>query len=252
MQNNTDIWIFDSARSTRFTFDAGLDRWPIWSPDGNHVAFDSNRTGHRFLYQKRSDLAGPEMPLLESPEEKALNDWSPDGRFLLYITPSNPKTGSDIWYLPLSGDRKPISFLQTASEERASQFSPDGHWVAYHSNESGPYQVYIRPFPGPGGQWQVSTSGGIQARWRPDGKELYYIAPDGKLMAASIKVKGTALELGAPVALFKTRIWGGGTNATNNQQYDVAPDGRFLINIATEDASTVPITLLLNWKPPAK
>lgn len=197
VQNNTDIWIFDAGRSTRFTFDAGLDRWPIWSPDGSHIAFDSNRTGHRFLYQKRSDLAGPEMPLLESPEDKALNDWSPDGRFLLYITPSNPKTGSDIWYLPLSGDGKPISFVQTAFEERASQFSPDGHWVAYHSNESGPYQVYMRPFPGPGGQWQVSTSGGIQARWRPDGKELYYIAPDGKLMAASIQVKGTALEPGA-------------------------------------------------------
>jgi Tol biopolymer transport system component len=249
VQNNTDIWIFDAARTTRFTFDASRDLFPIWSPDGIHVGFDSNRTGHRHFYQKRSDLAGTEMALLESSEEKVLNDWSPDGRFLLYTTPSDPKTGADIWYLPLTGDRKPIAFLHTSSDERASQFSPDGHWVAYQSNESGPYEIYVRPFPGPGGQWQVSTSGGIQARWRPDGKELYYIAPDGKLVAASIKVNGAGVEPGVPAALFQTRIWGGGTNATQGPQYDVASDGRFLFNIATEDAPAAPITLLLNWKP---
>jgi eukaryotic-like serine/threonine-protein kinase len=248
-QNNTDIWIFDPARTTRFTFDASRDLFPIWSPDGMHVAFDSNRTGYRHFYQKRSDLAGTEMPLLEGPEEKVLNDWSPDGRFLLYTTPSDPKTGADIWYLPLSGDRQPVAFLRTSSDERAGQFSPDGHWVAYHSNESGSYEIYVRPFPGPGGQWQVSTSGGIQARWSPEGKQLYYIAPDGKLMSSSITVNGAAVEPGVPVALFQTQIWGGGTNATQGQQYDVAPDGRFLINIATEDTSAAPITLLLNWKP---
>jgi eukaryotic-like serine/threonine-protein kinase len=249
VQNNTDIWIFDADRTTRFTFDAGRDTFPIWSPDGNYIAFDSNRRGPRYFYQKRSDLAGPEMPLLESPEDKVLNDWSPDGRFLLYVTPNNPKTGADMWYLPLFGNRKPTPFLQTDFLERAGQFSPDGRWVAYHSNESGRYEIYVRSFPGPGGPWQVSTSGGIQARWRADGNELYYIAPDGELMAASIKVTGAALEPGGPVALFRTRIWGGGTNATQGQQYDVAPDGRFIMNITTDIAAAPPITLILNWQP---
>jgi hypothetical protein len=213
------------------------------------VAFDSDRTGHRYFYQKRADLAGAEALLLESPEEKALNDWSPDGRFLLYITPNNAKTGADIWYVPSSGDRKPVSFVETAFLERAGQFSPDGRWVAYQSNESGPYEVYVRSFPGPGGQQQVSTLGGIQARWSSDGRELYYIAPNGTLMAVPITMKGTALEPGTPVPLFQTRIWGGGANATQGQQYDVAPDGRFLINVVTKDAAAAPITLLLNWKP---
>ena len=250
VQNNIDIWIYDAARMTRFTFDAGRDTWPVWSPDGNRVAFDSNRTGHRYFYQKRSDLAGAEVLVLESPEDKVLNDWSPDGRFLLFTKPNNVKTGADIWYVPLSDDHKPVSFVETAFLERAAQFSPrDGRWVAYHSNESGPYEVYVRSFPGPGGQQQVSTSGGIQARWSSDGRELYYIAPNGALMAVPMTMKGTALEPGTPVPLFQTRIWGGGTNATQGQQYDVAPDGRFLINAVAKDAAAAPITLLLNWKP---
>jgi serine/threonine protein kinase/Tol biopolymer transport system component len=245
---NTDIWIFDAARATRFTFDASRDLFPIWSPDGRFMAFDSNRSGHRYLYQKRSDLAGAEVPFLETPEDKVLNDWSPDGQSILYVTPNNPKTGADIWYVPLSGERKPVPFVETPFLERAGQFSPDGHWVAYQSNETGRYEIYVRSFPGPAGHQQVSTSGGIQARWRTDGRELYYIAPDGKLMAVSITMHGAAIEPGRPVALFQTRIWGGGTNATQGQQYDVSPDGRFLLNSAIDDVAMAPITLLLNWE----
>ena len=161
----------------------------------------------------------------------------------------DPKNGPDLSVLPLDGDRKPFVFLSTRFDERVGQFSPDGHWVAYQSNESGRNEVYVRPFPGPGGASPVSTSGGIQPRWRADGKELYYIAPDGTLMAVPITVKGATLEPGVPAVLFRTRIWGGGTNAGSRQQYDVAPDGRFLINVTTADATNAPITVLLNWKP---
>lgn len=145
-------------------------------------------------------------------------------------------------------DRKPQVFLNTGFDEGQGQFSPDGRWVAYISNESEEYQIYVRPFPGPGGQWQISTAGGTQPRWRPDGKELYYIAPDGKLMAASVVARGATLEPGTPAALFQTRITRGvGSGAILRPQYDVAPDGRFLINVTTEEATASPITVILNW-----
>ena len=140
-------------------------------------------------------------------------------------------------------------FLNTNFEERGPQLSPDGRWVSYQSNESGRPEVYVRPFSGPGGQWQISTAGGTNARWRPDGKELYYIAPDGQLMAVPITTQGATLEPGTPVALFQTRNTLSGST-TARGQYAVAPDGRFLINVTTGDATSSPITLLLNWKPP--
>jgi hypothetical protein len=163
----------------------------------------------------------------------------------------------------MEGDRKPWVFLKTNFQERWAQFSPDGRWVAYMSNESGRPEIYVRPFvePAPGttgraagatgGQWQVSTAGGIYPRWRPDGKELFYIGPDGLMMAAPIAATVTTLEPGAPVALFPTRIYGGGTDNQQGRQYDVSRDGRFLINTVLEDSAS-PITLLQNWNPPAK
>ncbi len=214
--------------------------------------FDSNRTGHRDLYQKAANGAGVEELLLQSSGDKTAGGVSPDGRFLLYRASEPPKIVSDLWVLPLDGDRKPFPFSNTPFEERTGQFSPDGRWVAYQSNESGRYEIYVRPFPGPGGQWQVSNSGGSQVRWRRDGKELYYISPDGKLMAAAVVVNGSSFEAGVPMALFETRIWGGGANTNNRQQYDVAADGRFLINVTVGDESTSPITLLTNWAPPQK
>src|SRR5262249_51887885 len=170
---------------------------------------------------------------------------SRDNRFVLYHS-VNPKTDGDLWILPLEKHAKPFVFLNTSADERAGQFSPDGRWVAYQSNASGQFEIYVRPFPGPGGQWQISASGGIQARWRPDGKELYYLAPDGKLMAAPIVVKGSTVEPGDPIPLFQPPIATGPTSSYR-AQYDVAPDGRFLINVTIEDATAPPITLLLNW-----
>jgi Tol biopolymer transport system component len=250
VQGNQDIWIFDGTRTSRFTFSKSNDEYALWSPDGTRIVFDSNRNGHRDLYVKEATGARPEELLLESPQDKTAHSWSADGRFLLYRA-ADPKTLADLWVLPLTGDRKPFVFLKTAFDEYNPQFSPDGRWVAYQSTESGQWEIYVRPFPGSGGQWQISTSGGSQVRWRPDGKELYYVAPDGTLMAAAVAVKGTTFEPHGPVKLFQPPIWGGGANTNNGQQYDVAPDGRFLINVAA-DERTASITLLTNWNPEAK
>ena len=256
VQSNTDIWLLDATRTTRFTFDPGLDRYPIWSPDGSRIVFDSNRKGHRDLYMKSSNGAGSEELILESAQDKVVNDWSRDGRFLSYAS-LGPETERDLWLLPMEGDRRPFVFLKTDFDERSGHFSPDGRWVAYTSNESGRYEIYVRPFSGTtpgastGGQWQVSTSGGVSPRWRADGKELYYMAPDSKLMAAPITASGATITPGTPVLLFQTRIYGGGTDATFGTQYDVTADGRFLINTVLEDAAS-PITLLQNWAPGKK
>ena len=152
-------------------------------------------------------------------------------------------------------------FLKTPFEERNGQFSPDGRWVAYESNESGRDEIYIRPFAGPAasgagapaasGQWQVSTTGGVFPRWRADGRELYYLAPNSALMAAPITVTGASVAPGAPVALFPTRIYGGGADGGQGRNYDVTRDGRFLINTVLDEAAA-PITLIRNWNPEAK
>jgi serine/threonine protein kinase len=260
LQGNANIWLFDGTRTIRFTFDASLEGYPIWSPDGSRVVFRSNRKGHYDLYQKSSSNAASEEVLLESGQDKLALHWSQDGRFLLYQS-FDPQTDWDLWVLPMEGDRKPWPFLKTNFAEGSGQFSPDGRWVAYNSNESGRDEIYVRPFLAPAtasaadrsaGQWQVSTAGGIYPAWRPDGKELYYIAPDGKLLAAAITVnRGTLEPPGAPVALFQTRIYGG-PNSQVQRQYDVSNDGRFLINSVLEDNNAAPITLLQNWKLPGK
>ena len=255
VQGKTDVWLLDENRTTRFTFDASTDRSPVWSPDGSRIVFDSSRKGQRDLYVKPSNGAGSEQLLLESKQDKFVSDWSRDGRFLLYGS-NDPPMSYDIWILPMEGDHKPFAFLKTDFDERHGVFSPDGHWIAYTSNQSGRYEIYVQPFsaasPGAvGGQWQVSTAGGMYARWRSDSRELYYIAPDGKLMAASVTSSGTTFQPGTPVALFQTRIYGGGTDMNVGHQYDVSSDGRFLINTVLEDTAS-PITLLQNWNPGTK
>jgi eukaryotic-like serine/threonine-protein kinase len=253
VQGNNDIWIVDADRATRFTFGQSIERFPMWSPDGNRIVFSSSPKGPSDIYQKSSSGSGSEEPLLESSENKTPRDWSSDGRFILYenTAPTAASSDADLWVLPTEGARKPFVFLKTNFRELAGQFSPDVRWVAYMSNESGRFEIYVRPFPGPGGQWQVSTSGGIYPRWKPDGKELYYIGPDGSVMAVPIAIKGATVEPGRPVSLFRTRMYGGSTDVSVGAEYDVARDGRFLIDTIPGDASS-PITLLQNWKPPAK
>jgi Tol biopolymer transport system component len=209
VQGNADIWLLDAVRTMRLTFAPALDRFPIWSADGQWVVFDSLRKGHRDLYRKSSSGAGEEQLLVESSEDKVATDWSASGRFMLYQSLTS-RGDWDIWALPMDGDRKPWPFLKTSFIERFARFSPDGHWVAYMSNESGRMEVYVRPFSEPGaaaaqtgGQWQVSAAGGIYPAWRPDGKELYYLNPAGAMMAAPIAVTGTTLARAHRCSCFK-------------------------------------------------
>jgi len=256
-----DLWLQECARTSRFTFDPAEDWLAIWSPNGARVVFQSNRKGTNDLYQKPADGAGIEELLLQSGDIKRPNSWSPDGRFILFYSSQN---NGDLMLLPMTGgDRKPYAFLSTPFNEKEGIFSPDGKWVAYQSNESGRNEIYVRPFPGPGGQWQISTGGGTSPRWRPDGAagkvagkyELYYLAPDNRLMAVAAVQSaaqsaggGATFVPGPPEALFQTH------SATGNirPNYDVARDGRFLINTELDDTSSEPIHLLLNWHPPGK
>jgi Tol biopolymer transport system component len=248
VQNNGDVWLIDLAQggTSRFTFDAAVDYAPLWSPDGTRIAFRSNRKGVYDLYVKPASGAGSEELVWESSAPKSPLSWSSDGRFLLFYE-SDPKTNLDLWTLPMTGEGKPLPWLITPFIETLGQFSPDGRWVAYQSNESGSFEIYVQPFPAANAKWQISTQGGTMPRWRPDGKELFYIAPDLKLMAAAVTTSDTTFQAAPPATLFQTRIYGGGSQVLKHQ-YAVSRDGRFLITEPVEAAPT-PITLILNWKP---
>jgi dipeptidyl aminopeptidase/acylaminoacyl peptidase len=210
------------------------------------MVFNGLRKGSLDLYQKASSGVGPEEELLADGLDKIPFDWSPDGRFVLFAAIA-PQTGPDLWLLPLFGDRKPFPFLQTPFAEIPAKFSPDGRWMAYGSNESGRFEVFVVPFPGPGGKWQISVGGGNEPRWRRDGKELFYLGPDNRLMAAAVNGEGSAFEVGAVRSLFDTRP-GSPAGGPSWYSYDVSPDGqRFLVNVPAESTPAAPITLVVNW-----
>jgi dipeptidyl aminopeptidase/acylaminoacyl peptidase len=204
------------------------------------------------LFEKPTTGTADEHPLLVTPQPKSPLDWSPDGRFLLYSV--QEKAGSDLWALPLTGERKAFAVVQSSFDKIEGQFSPNGQWLAYASNESGRYEVYVRPFPEAGEKRQVSAAGGVQPRWRRDGHELFYVAPDGQLMAVPISVApGTqALEARPPVPLFQARL-ASGANVPSagfqaRTQYAVARDGRFLMLVHSNEALMSPITIVQNWQ----
>jgi Tol biopolymer transport system component len=240
---NHDIWLFDVARGlrTRLTFDQADEYGPIWSPDGGRIIFSSLRGGNPDLYQKSSSGVGTEEFLAEAASGGAefAFSWSHDGRSLLF---GRISSGSDIdlWLLPLLERRKPLPLIQTPFCECVAAFSPDGRWVAIVSDESGRNEVYVVPFSGPAAKTQVSTAGGNWPRWRRDGREIFYMAPDNRLMVAAVDRQRSELQISTPSPLFETRT-------RINQGYGVAPDGqRFLIN-AIVDAAVQPITLIVNW-----
>jgi Tol biopolymer transport system component len=249
VDGNTDVWMLDLARGvpSRVTFDPATELQAIWSPNGGRIVFNSNRSGVFDLYLKSATDTTPEELLLATPQNKAPNDWSLDGQFLLYRSPALT-TGFDLWALPMEGDRKPFPVVQTTFEERDGQFSPDGNWIAYQSNVSGNVEIYVQRFRG-GNRERVSTNGGAQVRWRRDGTELFYIALDGRLMAVPIQLNAVdkTMVTGVPTPLFNTRV-GGAIQGATTQQYAVASDGqRFLMSTISE-IRTAAITVILNWK----
>ena len=246
---NVDLWIYDVARGLprRFTFNPARDRQAIWSPDGRTIVYQSNPKGAEAdLYRKAADGTLAEELLYEDRAEKVATSWSPDGRYVLFFR-IDPKTQRDIWVLPLehgpSGPPgKPFPWLVTPFNERFPKFSPDGRWVAYESDDTQRFEVYVAPFKGSGSTRQISSGGGMYPRWRADGKEIFYVGANGTLMAAKVSAKGASLEveeirpLGISVVTGRVYL------------YDTASDGQhFVVAAAPEQKSSAPLTLVENW-----
>jgi eukaryotic-like serine/threonine-protein kinase len=237
---NTDVWTYDLATesSKRLTFDPAIDSSPVWSPDSGRIVFCSDRAQRFNLYLKDATGAQEEKVIPQEGPDRYPTDWSHDGKYVLY------ERGTDLWFVTLPSLSSSL-YLKGLSTPRAGHFSPDGKWVAYASNESGRWEVYVTSFPEAHGKWQVSNAGGEEPRWRNDGKEFYYLAPDGKIMATPVTV-GANFDAGTPVALFQANPRE--LVATSEQSsYDVSKDGeKFLINTQLKTAMT-PMSIVMNW-----
>jgi len=240
-----DIWLYDVTRDTltRVTF-GGDDNYPVWSPDGKRLAFNSTRAGAANLYLTAADGSGTVERLTTSEYSQYPGSWSPDGKFLAFTEEAHPQTGDDIWLLPTLGDRKPQPLLQTPFDEWQPRFSPDGRWLAYTSNESGSPEVYVQPFPGLGAKWKISTDGGSEPLWSPTGREIFYRNGD-KMMAVSLET-GPAFAVAKSRLVFQTPYAHISSDIPN---YDVAPDGQRLLMIKEnqQKATVTQLNVVLNW-----
>jgi len=241
----TDIWIREVVPGlppTRLTFDPSLHWTPIWSPDGKQIMYSANRKLGMQLYVKNADGSGSEKEVTDLGLGLMVNawDWSRDGKYSLF------RKRNELWYFswPESA-AKPL--IQSNWTVQNAHFSPDGRWVAYASNETGNMEIYVSTFPSGEGKWQVSSAGGQEPRWRQDGKELFYLSTEGKMMAVSV-TPGTAFKAGSPIALFQTTHRRQPISAQDRFSYDVSGDGqRFLINTKMDEANVAPLSIHLNW-----
>jgi Tol biopolymer transport system component len=244
VSGNQDLWILDDVRGvrTRFTYDPESDFGGTWSPTGDRIAFSSDRDGQSDIYVKDSQGAGGAIPVWRDSTRKIATDWSRDGRTLIAQRLA-PGTSWDIWAVPMTGDAKPSPVVTGKFPEAQGRLSPDGRWLAYTSFESSTFQVYVRPFPGPGGKWQVSNNGGSEPFWRGDGKELYYLSMDRTLMAVPVDA-ASGFHAGTPRPLFHADV---PVNFVTRNRYWASEDGQRFLLLSTRMSQLPPITVVLNW-----
>jgi Tol biopolymer transport system component len=238
-----DVWVRDLVRgvTSRFTFGEDADTTPLWSPDGQRIAFSTRRKANADLAVKAVGGTGEVEILLEAEGDQYPSSWSPDGKSLLYYH-VDPKTSWDLYVLPLEGDRKPRPFVRSPFVDLRGRISPDGRWVAYQTNEAGRAEIFVQAFPGPGGKWQISTAGGTEPQWGPGGKELFYLSQN-KMMRVSVQT-GAAFEAGIPEPLFPVAL----RRIVTNNRYLVSRDGRrFLLLSSLLQNLTPPTTVVVNW-----
>ena len=248
---NIDLWLNDVERNsrTRLTFHPGIDSFPAWSPDGRQLAFTSQTGGPTGIHRMHVGRRHAERLTTAGPRGHYVTDWSRDGRYVLF-TDVTEAGGVDIAVLDASATPKIIPFLRTPYSESRARFSPDVRWVAYDSDESGIPQVYVQAFvagaPASGNRVQVSATGGVEARWRGDGAELFFISLDGKMMRASVEGRASEIAVGVPSPLFDTTAFYGAAATWN---YDVSRDGKTFVLVEPDDvAVSRPITLITNWR----
>jgi hypothetical protein len=231
---SADIWVIDwqrAAVATRLTLDPSDDVNPVWSPDGTRVAFTTYRKGNADIYVANADKVGSEMPLLETASNEAVEAWSRDNKYIAYLF-GGADNVRDIYVLPLFGDKKPRPVVQGAYQKDEPQFSYDGKWLAYTSNESGSFEVYVTPFPTADYSLKITATGGGQPRWREDGRELYYRAPDNRIMVVDITVTGGKIGASPPRLLFSPVLSNPNTRDETRHMLSVSPDGqRFLLRV---------------------
>ena len=243
-QKNQKLWLYDlnQGTATPFTFGEGDDIYPAWSPDGQQVAFASTRGGSQEdIYVKPVGGGSSEQLVLGDEGNKEPDRWSADGRYILFDYTSKKTKATDIWALPMFGDRKPFPVVQSPAIDYYGMFSPDGKWVAYDSDESGRAEIYVVPFPGPGGKWQVSTGGAIQPFW-PPGKELFYFTADFRIAASEYATQGPNFMVG------KSRLLFGGRAVGSSSGFDVnRADKRWLVALPVGEPNASPLILTTNW-----
>jgi Tol biopolymer transport system component len=252
---NRDIWIVDAATGTptRFTFGSGTANAPLWTADDKALVYQANREGVPGIYMKRVAGTTPEEQMLTPPTGNIAaytpTSWSSDSRYLIFSRAQSTSGSTDVWALPLTGERKPFAVVESPVTESNGVLSPDGKWLAYQVTEGAQVQAYVQPFPPTGGKFQVSTSGGYNPTWSRDGKELFFTSVDGRLMSAAVNTQGP-FQSTSPTPLFSVAT--ASVQGAVGTQYAVTRDGRFLVNVVEQQIAASPLNVVVNWLTVAK